>query len=132
MSYMLDTDTCIFAIKKNERVLAAIKAHQDGGLCISDITLSELEYGVCHSQHQAQNRIALTQFLSIIAPLPYEEKAAFEYGVLRADLSRRGCVIGNMNMLIAAHALAAGMTLVTNNTQELARIKRLRLTNWKG
>ncbi|MCL2882392.1 MAG: type II toxin-antitoxin system VapC family toxin [Coriobacteriia bacterium] len=131
MSYMLDTNTCIFAIKKNEQVLASVKKHRDEGLCISDVTLSELEYGVCHSRFQAQNRIALTQFLSIITPLPYEERAAHEYGVLRADLCRRGCVIGAMDMLIAAHAIAAGMVLVTNNTKEFERVKRLRLVDWK-
>jgi len=132
MSYMLDTNTCIFAIKKNEQVLASVKKHKDSGLYISDITLSELEYGVCHSRSQAQNRIALTQFLSIITPLPYEEKAAHEYGMLRADLCRRWCVIGTMDMLIAAQAIAAGMILVTNNTREFERVERLRLIDWKG
>jgi len=131
MSYMLDTNTCVFAIKKDARVLGAFKAHQHEGLFISSIVLSELEYGVSHSQRVEQNRVSLTQLLAIISLVSYNDRAAFEYGVLRADLQQRGCLIGNMDMLIAAHAIATDTVLVTNNTREFSRVRGLQITDWK-
>jgi tRNA(fMet)-specific endonuclease VapC len=130
MSYMLDTNICIFAIKKHESVLAKIKANRDKGICISAITLSELDHGVCNSSQQARNRLALTYFLTLADALPYDERAAAEYGALRTDLQRRGCPIGSMDTLIAAHAKASGMVLVTNNTGEFGRVRGLALEDW--
>ena len=130
MSYMLDTNICSFAIKKNKSVLSAIKSKKDVGLFISSITLSELEHGICNSQYQEKNRIALTSFLSIISVLSYDEKAAKEYGIIRTDLQKSGCLIGNMDMLIAAHAKSVDMTLVTNNTREFNRVKKLMIEDW--
>jgi tRNA(fMet)-specific endonuclease VapC len=130
MSYLLDTNICVFAIKKNAGVLSALKKHKDKGLYISAITLSELEHGVCNSLYQEKNRIALTNFLSLITLLAYDDMAAHEYGKIRADLQKRGCIIGNMDMLIAAHAKSVNMTLVTNNTKEFARIHGLTIEDW--
>jgi len=130
MSYMLDTNTCIFAIKNKANVLSAIESHEPGGLFISTIVLSELEHGVCNSVNQEQNRIALIKFLAIIDLLAYDDRAAQEYGRLRTDLQRRGCMIGNMDMLIAAHAKSIGMTLVTNNAREFGRVRGLKIEDW--
>jgi tRNA(fMet)-specific endonuclease VapC len=130
MKYMLDTNICVFAIKKNANVLSAIKAHKDEGLFISAITLSELEHGICNSLYLEQNRLALANFLAIIILLPYDEKAAQEYGIIRASLQKRGALIENMDMLIAAHAKSAAMTLVTNNTRDFARIQGLVIEDW--
>ena len=130
MSYMLDTNICSFAIKKNENVLSAIKSKKDNGLFISSITLSELEHGICNRLYQEKNRIALTSFLSIISVLSYDEKAAKEYGIIRTDLQKRGCLIGNMDMLIAAHAKSVDMILVTNNTREFNRVEKLKIEDW--
>ena len=130
MNYMLDTNICILAIKRNFSVLMQIKQHRD--LFISAITLSELEHGVYNSNilYQQRNRIALISFLSILTVLPYDGMAAQEYGKLRADLQKRKCLIGNMDMLIAAHALSAGMILATNNTGEFARVQGLSIEDW--
>jgi tRNA(fMet)-specific endonuclease VapC len=130
MKYMLDTNMCVFAIKKNAHVLAAIKAHKDSGLFISAITLSELEHGICNSHYHEKNRLALTNFLLIITPLAYDDKAAQEYGKIRADLQKQGLLIGNMDMLIAAHAKSIAMTLVTNNTREFTRVRGLTIEDW--
>jgi tRNA(fMet)-specific endonuclease VapC len=129
---MLDTNICIYAIKKNENVLANIQANRNKGICISAITLSELEHGICNSSHHTKNRLALTDFLTILDVLPYDEIAAREYGILRTDLKNRGYPIGNMDMLIAAHAIATSMTLVTNNTSEFGRVRGLALADWSG
>jgi len=130
MSYMLDTNTVVFAIKNNINVISAIKTHKNQGLFISAITLSELEHGVCNSLHQEKNRTALTNFLSILNTLPYDEKAAQEYGEIRTCLQKNGNLIGNMDMLIAAHAKSLSMTLVTNNTREFGRVNDLKIQDW--
>jgi len=130
MKYMLDTNICILAIKKNTNVLMRLKQHKE--LFMSAITLSELEHGVYYSNilYRQKNRIALINFLSIITILPYDDMAAQEYGKLRADLQKRRCLIGNMDMLIAAHALSKNMILATNNTREFARVQGLSIEDW--
>ena len=132
MKYMLDTNVCILAVKKNIKILTHMKEHLDDGLFISAITLSELEHGVFHSDiaYQDKNRIALINFLSIIDILDFGCGAAQEYGKLRADLQRRKCLIGNMDMLIAGHAKAMNMVLVTNNTDEFKRVYGLTIEDW--
>jgi tRNA(fMet)-specific endonuclease VapC len=127
---MLDTNIVVFAIKNNANVISAMKAHKNQGLFISAITLSELEHGVCNSQHKEKNRTALTNFLSILSILPYDEKAAQEYGEIRTYLQKTGNLIGNMDMLIAAHAKSLNMTLVTNNTREFERVHDLNIEDW--
>ena len=132
MSYMLDTNTCILAIKKNQNVFTKINEHLSDGLYISTIVLSELEYGISHSKksYQQKNRIALIYFLAIIDILDYGCDAALEYGILRDDLQKRKCVIGNMDMLIAGHAKAENMVLVTHNTKEFSRVNGLIIEDW--
>ena len=131
MTYMLDTNICIYAIKNRpEQVLSRIKENLLSGLCISAITLAELEHGVEKSQFPKRNRAALLQFLSILEVLPFDDDAAEEYGRICADLQRKGMPIGTMDMLIAGHARAENLILVTNNTREFERVENLRLENW--
>jgi tRNA(fMet)-specific endonuclease VapC len=94
------------------------------------ITLAELEYGVEKSARPEQNRIALMEFCAPLELRPFEDSAAAEYGTIRACLERRGDVIGPLDQLIAAHALAEGATLVTNNEREFRRIEGLSVENW--
>lgn len=131
MTYMLDTNICIYSIKnKPEQVLRHLKQNLHTGLCISAITLAELEHGVEKSAYPERNTLALMQFLSILEVLPFGDLAAVEYGKLCAHLQKQGTPVGTMDMLIAAHALAEDLTLVTNNTREFIRIPGLRLENW--
>ncbi|MBP5632639.1 MAG: type II toxin-antitoxin system VapC family toxin [Clostridia bacterium] len=131
MTYMLDTNICIYAIKNKPRqVFDLIKDNIGNGLCISSITLAELEYGVEKSMYPEKNRSALLQFLSILNVLPFDDNAAVEYGIICASLQRKGTPIGTMDMLIAAHAKAADLILVTNNTREFERVENIRLENW--
>ena len=131
MTYMLDTNICVYAIKKKpDRVLTCLKNNLDKGLCISAITLAELEHGVANSDHPEKNAASLLQFLSIMDVLPFDDLAAAEYGRIRAYLQRQGTPIGPMDMLIAAHAKAKGLILVTNNQREFERIPGLVLENW--
>lgn len=131
MTYMLDTNICIYAIKnKPASVLRRMKNHLQNGLCISAITLCELEHGVEKSQYSEKSAAALIRFLSILEILPFDDSAAVEYGKICAYLQKRGTPIGTMDMLIAGHARAEDLVLVTNNLREFERVPGLKLENW--
>lgn len=130
MRYLLDTNMCIYAQKKNASVLEHIREHYDDGIAISSITLAELEYGVQASATPEKNTIALLKFLSIVDILPFESSAAEEYGKICADLRRKGTPIGTMDMLIAAHGKAEQLIVVTHNTREFERVKELMFEDW--
>lgn len=128
---MLDTNICIYIInQKPQTVLEKLKKHSAGDLYLSSIVVSELYFGVYNSQRVGQNLSALAEFLKPFSILEYGENEAKQYGKIRADLQKRGESIGSLDMLIAAHALAADMTLITNNTKEFERIRELRCENW--
>lgn len=131
MTYMLDTNICIYVMKhKPEKVLQRFQEELDGGICISSITLAELEYGMKHSSNPVRNEQALLRFLAPLSVLPFGAAAASEYGEIRAYLQSRGTPIGPLDMLIAAHAKAESLTLVTNNTREFERVPNIELENW--
>lgn len=131
MRYMLDTNICIELIRgRGERVLKKIKTLQVNDIGLSVITYSELEHGVWKSAKPEQNRIALNLFCAPLEIAPFASDAAAAYGRLRAQLEKAGKIIGPMDLLIAAHALALGCTLITNNEREFRRVKGLRVGNW--
>ena len=131
MTYMLDTNICIYSIKKKPpQVLRRLKKHLGKVLCISAITLAELEHGVEKSASPEKNAAALMQFLAIMDVLPFNDLAAVEYGKICAYLQQRGTPIGTMDMLIAGHARAEGLILVTNNVREFERVPNLMVENW--
>ncbi|GAB6063597.1 type II toxin-antitoxin system VapC family toxin [Deferrisoma palaeochoriense] len=129
--YLLDTNICIYLIReKPEPVIRRFVRLPVSSVGISAVTLSELEYGVEKSSRPEQNRLALTRFLAPLEILPYDDEAARTYGRVRAHLERQGTPIGALDTLIAAHALAVGCTLVTNNEREFRRVPGLRMENW--
>lgn len=131
MQYLLDTNICIYLIKqKPPKVLARFQALTLSDIGISSVTVAELEYGIYKSQQQEKNRSALMQFLIPLEIVEFDQAAATVYGAIRSDLESRGLVIGAMDMLIAAHALSLGVTLVSNNLREFSRISSLSLENW--
>jgi len=131
MTYMLDTNICIYAMKKRpEKVLQRLKEELNSGICISSITLAELEYGMKHSSDPVRNEQALLRFLAPLSILPFGAAAASEYGAVRAYLQSQGTPIGPLDMLIAAHAKAENMVLVTNNVREFERVPDLEIENW--
>jgi tRNA(fMet)-specific endonuclease VapC len=131
MQYLLDTNICIYLIKqKPPKILARFQTLALSDIGVSSITVVELEYGVCKSQQQEKNRNALMQFLIPLEIVEFAQSAATVYGSIRSDLENRGLVIGAMDMLIAAHALSLGVTLVSNNVREFSRIANLSLENW--
>ena len=128
---MLDTNMCIYVIKqKPKKVIDKFRKLSFSEVAISSIVLSELEFGVVKSTQPAQNRLALTQFLAPLEILAYNDIAAFYYGKIRAHLQKMGTPIGSLDLLIAAHTLSVGCSLVTNNESEFQRVPRLKILNW--
>ena len=131
MRFLLDTNICIYIIKqKPSKVFDKFQTLNPLDVGVSSITVAELEYGAYKSQRQEQNRAALSQFLIPLEILPFDERATQTYGQIRAELERRGTVIGSMDMLIASQAISLGLTLATNNVRELSQIPGLTLENW--
>ncbi len=127
---LLDTNTCIYIINtKPPEVLARFHQFRLGEIGLSSVVAAELASGVAKSG-SARNRTALEMFLAPLEILPFDGAAVWAYGDLRADLERRGQLIGSLDTMIAAHALRLKAVLVTNNTREFSRINGLRLENW--
>ncbi len=131
MTYMLDTNICIYAINYKPRYLVdKLREHDMDDFRISSITFSELMYGVSKSKYVEKNKIALSLFLSNIKIIDFDAKAAEEYGIIRTDLEKQGTPIGSFDMLIAAHAKASKYILITNNEREFKRVNGLNVENW--
>ena len=131
MEFMLDTNICIYIIKrKPPDVLERFKQTEISQIAISSVTLSELFYGVSKSSKPEQNLMALTQFVAPLEILPYGDEVAQYYGELRTHLEKQGKPIGSLDMLIAAHALSIDCTLITNNEKEFIRVPHLKIGNW--
>lgn len=132
MKYLLDTNTCIYLMKNDNTVLNTFHSKSKDGAAISAITLSELEYGVHNSpdEYKERNRYKLATFLMLVTVIPYAIEATYEYGIIRAALKRKAMLIGPLDMLIAAHAKALDMTVVTNNASEFARVDGLNVEDW--
>ncbi|MCP9915805.1 type II toxin-antitoxin system tRNA(fMet)-specific endonuclease VapC [Cyanobium sp. ATX 6F1] len=132
MIYLLDTDTCIFAIKGNSLVLKRLLSVSRWDVAISVITEAELRSGASKSNSPQATLQRLEAFLSPIAILPFNSEDAMVYGDVRARLEQRGQPIGPLDTLIAAQALSRGLTLVTNNEREFRRVQELAIENWKA
>jgi tRNA(fMet)-specific endonuclease VapC len=131
MKLLLDTNICIYLIKKSPPlVLRRFDAYAAGTIGISSITLAELEFGVQKSLYPSQNQEALEEFLLPLVILDFDHEAARSYGRIRALLENRGRVIGTLDMLIAAHALSLNLPLATNNVKEFSRVPGLKVINW--
>lgn len=135
MSYILDTNICIYIIKKNpSKVIKKLEELLDNNpeqeLYISSITLSELYYGVEKSHHRVKNHEALRGFLTMFKVLDFDTLSAQIFGRVRTDLEAKGSLIGPYDLQIASIAFAHDLILVTNNTKEFNRIVGLKLENW--
>jgi len=131
MNYLLDTNICIYIIKKKPpAVLKRVQSKQPGQIAISAVTIAELEYGIVRSRYPERNRIALLEFLVPFAILGFDPRAAFDYGRIRSSLESRGEPIGPLDLLLAAQAKSRGLILVTNNEREFKRVNGLRIENW--
>lgn len=131
MKYMLDTNICIYLIKKRpEEVLKRFKSFNVGDICISSITLAELMYGVEKSLYHQKNKAALDEFTLPLDIEPFDDNSARHYGYIRAYLEKKGTPIGALDLMIASHAQYLNVTLVTNNVKEFSRVPELTIEDW--
>ena len=131
MKWLLDTNVCIAVIRQRpESALRRLRGKQVGQVGLSTITLAELEFGAAKSQQPARARAALREFLLPLEVVTFDEAAAEAYGTVRAAMEKKGRPIGPLDTLIAAHALALGTVLVTNNTREFRRVPGLSVEDW--
>ncbi len=130
--YLLDTDTASFIIKgRSAAIEAKLAAVPPDRVCISAVTRAELMYGLWRIAPSHRLHLGVQAFLRIVRVLAWGAEAADRYADIRHHLTMSGQPIGDMDMMIAAHALAAGAVLVTNNTRHFGRIAApLVLANW--
>ena len=127
--YMLDADTVSYALRGHGQVGTRLLEHQPSEVCISAITLAELNFGA-QAKRSQKIRNAIRRFTSDIAVVPFDEASAERFGVVAATLATRGQPIGLYDTLVAAQALSLGLTVVTNNTRHFSRVPGLVVENW--
>jgi tRNA(fMet)-specific endonuclease VapC len=131
VKFLLDSNICIFVLRQKPLdVLKKVASHPSADIAISSITVAELHFGAQRSADPPKNRRALEQFLVPFSLLNFDYAAAEIYGEIRATLQAAGTPIGSLDMLIAAHALSQGLTLVTNNVREFTRVPNLIVEDW--
>ena len=132
MLHMMDTDTASYLIKgKSTAIKTNLENFVPSMVCISVITRAELQYGLKRLPADHRLHMAVRQFLKIVRILPWDAEAADWYAEIRHQLVRTGQPIGELDMMIAAHALSASAVLVTNNSRHYERIAApLILDNW--
>ena len=129
--YLLDTNICIYIRQSRpEGVLRRFRKLRPGEAALSVITYGELLYGAAKSAQRTAALERLRELVRLLPALALPENAGETYGSIRAELESRGEMIGNNDLWIAAHALAAGLVLVTNNEKEFRRVRGLKLQNW--
>ena len=131
MIYILDTNICIYMLKKQSmNILKNAKNSNRTSIMISDISVAELWHGVWKSEKISENEKKLTLFLDSFEKLPFDTSHAKTYGMLKSEQQKNGKNIGSYDLLIAAQALDMDAILVTANEKELKQIKDLRIENW--
>lgn len=150
MTYLLDTNIVVFLVRGLKertnpnaqqrerhrlavRILEHARKHKAAGreVALSAITVAELEFGAWHSGDYGKELDAVRRAITPFAQLPFDaDDCAAHYGAIRHKLEAAGKSVGSLDTLIAAHALALGATLVTNNTAEFARVPGLKCEDW--
>ena len=130
MKYLLDTDTCIYALKQNEAVLGRMLARSRADVAVSVISEGELRTGAAKSSSPVKTMRLVENFLRPLTVVEFTSSDAVSYASVRAKLERAGTPIGPFDTLIAAQALGRKLILVSNNEREFRRVSGLRLENW--
>jgi tRNA(fMet)-specific endonuclease VapC len=130
LKYLLDTNIVIYVLKRRPKEVLDIFNANASRMAISSITLSELMYGAEKSLNTDKNLEAVEEFVSHLEVLPYDAKASQHYGQIKAALEKKGQIIGENDIHIAAHAISHGLILVSNNVREFKRTPNLAIENW--
>lgn len=127
---LLDTNLCVRALRDRPANIRARLRAEQGTVCISTIVLYELEVGVAQSSRPDAASLALQDFVTSLPVLEFDAEAAFHAADIRADLTRRGLLIGPYDILIAGHARSRGLKVITGNLREFSRVDGLRCEDW--
>ena len=130
LKYLLDTNIIIYTMKNRPQQIRRSFKAQQGRMGISSVTLGELVFGAEHSQQVERNLADIEALTARLEVLPFDEAAAYHFGQIRAELYRMGRPIGPYDMMIAGHARACGLKLVTNNVKEFEQVQGLIIENW--
>ncbi|MFT8645826.1 type II toxin-antitoxin system tRNA(fMet)-specific endonuclease VapC [Gluconacetobacter sp.] len=130
LRYLLETNFCIRVLRDRPKGLRERFNDNAEALCISDVVLYELLYGAEKSSEPVRVRRQVEQFAARLSVLPFDDEAAAHTADIRADLERRGCVIGPYDLMIAGHARSRGLVVVTSNSHEFMRVEGLRVEDW--
>jgi tRNA(fMet)-specific endonuclease VapC len=130
LRYMLDTNLCIRVLRDRPEGLRERFNAEAAALCISTVTLAELLHGAEKSSRPIEIRQQVEGFAARLDVLPFDSDAAAHYGDIRADLERKGQVIGPYDLMIAGHARSRGLVVITGNLDEFNRVVGLRAEDW--
>ena len=130
LKYLLDTNMVIYTMKNRPQQVKRRFQQHHGRMGISTVTLGELVFGAEHSQQVERNLADIEALAARLEVLPFDNKAAYHFGQIRATLYRTGRPIGPYDMMIAGHARASGLILITNNVKEFERVPGLLLEDW--
>lgn len=131
MIYLLDTNTCVYAIKREPQVLSRLQQHSPDDFGISAITVAELWFGAAKSSRPQQTFSSVNDFLKPFEILPFATEAAEKYAETRLLLEKAGQPIGERDLLIAATAKSRRLTVVTHNVGEFSRVSGLKVEDWR-
>jgi tRNA(fMet)-specific endonuclease VapC len=133
VTHLLDTNSCVDHLRRGvaSTVTTKLAAAPPGSVVICSVVVAELHYGAHRSVRKTETLSQVQAFCSRFQSLSFDDPAAEEYGRIRANLTAAGSIIGPNDLLIAAIALASDLTLVTNNTQEFARVPGLKVEDWR-
>jgi len=130
LKYLLDTNIVIYTMKNRPQQVKKRFRQHDGRMGISTVTLGELVFGAEHSQQAERNLADIEAMTARLELLPFDDKAAYHFGQIRAALYRVGRPIGPYDMMIAGQARASGLILVTNNVKKFDRVPGLLIEDW--
>jgi len=130
VSYLLDTNTCVYAIKRWPTVIGRLQQLSPDDVAISAVTLAELWFGARKSRKPASTRASVDAFLLPFTVLPFDPGAAEAYSEIRLELERAGQPIGERDLLIAATAVSRGLSVVTHNIGEFRRVPGIAVEDW--
>jgi tRNA(fMet)-specific endonuclease VapC len=129
--YLLDTNTCVYVIKREAKVLRRLEEHSPNDFGISAITVAELWFGAAKSSRPRQTRASVDAFLTPFEILAFGTEAAERYAESRLQLEKIGQPIGERDLLIAATAKSRRLTVVTHNVREFSRVSGLKVEDWR-
>lgn len=130
--YLLDTNACIRLLNKTSiPLIHRLQQHDPSEIRLCSVVKAELFYGARRSEKAAENLRTLQRFFAPFICLPFDDRCAEHYGIVRADLARAGTPIGPNDLMIAATAIANDLTLITHNTREFTRVVGLQIEDWE-